>query len=164
MLFRSAYVTKAQIQGGKLQCEGKTEAYILYISESNDNPVYSLKKELPFSYMLECEGAPEDAEPRIQAEIRHTSYNLNAAGEAELRCILSLSANIINKRKINVIESVETDDSKEIKNGIVIYFVQNGDTLWNIAKHYGVPYEEILEFNKLEDEGKIYPGQRLFIP
>lgn len=159
-----ASVTKAQIQGGKLQCEGKTEAYILYISESNDNPVYSLKKELPFSYMLECEGAPEDAEPRIQAEIRHTSYNLNAAGEAELRCILSLSANIINKRKINVIESVETDDSKEIKNGIVIYFVQNGDTLWNIAKHYGVPYEEILEFNKLEDEGKIYPGQRLFIP
>ena len=72
--------------------------------------------------------------------------------------------NLKVKRKINVIESVETDDSKEIKNGIVIYFVQNGDTLWNIAKHYGVPYEEILEFNKLEDEGKIYPGQRLFIP
>lgn len=159
-----AAVTDARINGNKLLCEGKTEVYILYISDSSDNPVYSLKRELPFSYMLDCEGVPKDAVPRIQAEIRHTSYNLNAAGEAELRCILAINAYIVRKKHISIIEAVETDASKEGGSNIVIYFVQNGDSLWSIAKHYGVAYDEIIHFNKLDAEGAIETGQRLFIP
>jgi LysM repeat protein len=46
----------------------------------------------------------------------------------------------------------------------VIYFVQNGDTLWDIAKRYSVKCDEIMEFNKLDEESRINTGMRLFIP
>lgn len=159
-----AYIQKAQLQRDKLLCEGKIESYILYLSDSSENPVYSMKKEIPFSYMLECDIDTEGMEPQVKTEIRHIGYNLNSGGELELRIILSISANIIKHRSIKVIGSVEKGEGGSGKRGIVIYFVQNGDTLWDIAKHYGVACDEVIEFNKLEDGKKLTPGQRLFIP
>lgn len=156
-------VQQVKLQRGKLLCEGKISAYILYLSESSDNPVYSMKKDIPFSYMMECDIPTDGKEAQLKADIRHTSYNLNAAGELELRCILSLSSNIIQKRKIKVIKSIEGGNEGYEKNGIVIYFVQNGDTLWDIAKRYSVKCGSIKEFNKLEKED-LSVGKRLFIP
>ena len=159
------YITKAQIQRGKLLAEGKIEAYILYLTDSNESPVYSMKKELPFSYMLDCESTYSDLIPEIKAEVKHTAYNLNVAGEIEIRCILSLNANIIRKRKIELVNEVVTEPLENgDKNGIVIYFVQKGDNLWEIAKRYAVPQSEILRFNNMEESDKLEIGNRLFIP
>ena len=159
-----ANVSKAELRGGKLLCEGKIDAYILYLSQSADNPVYSIKKDIPFSYMMDCDTETEGMEAQLKAEVRHTSYSLNSAGELEMRCILSLSANIIDRRKINVISSVEEAEDSAVNNGIVIYFVQNGDTLWDIAKRYSVSRDEIMDFNSMEEGSEVSIGSRLFIP
>lgn len=159
------YVGKTELQGTKLLCEGHIEAYVLYLSASAENPVYSIKKDIPYSYMLECDASGNDLTPRVKAEVKHTSYNLNASGEIELRCILSINANIARKRVINVINSVETcEPDKDDAHGIVIYFVQNGDALWEIAKRYSVPQEEIMRFNNMQPEDNLKTGSRLFIP
>ncbi len=159
------FVTRTELQRGKLLAEGRIEAYILYLTEDSDSPVYSLKKDIPFSYMLECGETEDNLVPEIKAEIKHTAYNLNVAGEIELRCILSLSANIIRKRKIELITGVETEkpDTDE-KKGIVVYFVQKGDNLWEVSKRYAVPREKILKFNSMTDTDKLVVGSRLFIP
>lgn len=160
-----AYVTKTELQQGRLLAEGKIEAYILYLTDNGESPVYSMKKEVPFSYMLDCESDDEDLLSEIKAEVKHTAYNLNVAGEVELRCILALNANIIRKRKIELITDVVTDKpDAEDKNGIVIYFVQKGDNLWEVSKRYAVPREEILKFNNMTDEDSLTAGNRLFIP
>lgn len=159
------YITKAQLQRGKLLAEGKIEAYILYLTDSNESPVYSMKKEMPFSYMLDCESTDDDLIPEIKAEVKHTAYNLNVAGEIELRCILSLNANIIRRRKIELINDVITEQQEQQdKKGIVIYFVQKGDNLWEVSKRYAVPQEEILKFNNMTEDDKLETGSRLFIP
>lgn len=156
-------VQQVKLQRGKLLCEGKISAYVLYLSENSDNPVYSMKKDIPFSYMMECDVPTDGREAQLKADIRHTSYNLNSAGELELRCILSLSSNVIQRRKIKVIKSVEGSEEGKLKNGIVIYFVQSGDTLWDIAKRYSVTCGSIKEFNKME-KNELSTGDRLFIP
>ncbi len=155
-------VGKAELQGGKLLCEGRIEAYILYISDSSESPVYSMKKDFPFSYMLECSCSGSGFTPKIKAEIKHISYNLNAAGELELRCILSLNAEVMKKQTIELIDEANESDA-ESRGGMVIYFVQEDDSLWSIAKRYGVPQSEIVKFNELEDDCP-QKGERLFIP
>ena len=90
------------------------------------------------------------------------SYNLNAAGELELRCITSLNANIIKRRRIDVIDEI-SDEERPKRGGIIVYFVQNGDNLWNTAKKYAVPQQEIIRLNNLEDE-ELTQGMKLFIP
>ncbi len=159
------YVTKAQLMNGKLMTEGMIEAYILYLTDSAETPVYSMKREIPFSYALDGECDGDNLIPEIKAEVKHTAYNLNVAGEIELRCILALNANIIRKRKIELINDVVTEEMEQNdRKGIVIYFVQHGDNLWEVAKRYAVPQDEILKFNDMTGEDALETGERLFIP
>ena len=68
-------------------------------------------------------------------------------------------------RKIELVNEVVTEPLENgDKNGIVIYFVQKGDNLWEIAKRYAVPQSEILRFNNMEESDKLEIGNRLFIP
>lgn len=158
------YVNKASIEGGRLMCEGKVEAFVLYISDSTENPIFSIKKDIPFSYMLDAQAEGNSLTPQIKAEVKHTGYNLNAAGEIELRILLTINANVVKQRTIELISSAEAQDSNaNSSGGIVVYFVQNGDTLWEVAKHYCVPADSIIKFNSLKDE-TLRTGTRLFIP
>ena len=47
---------------------------------------------------------------------------------------------------------------------ILMYIVKKDDTLWKIAKRFGSTVEDIVRINGIEDENKIYPDQKLFIP
>jgi hypothetical protein len=44
-----------------------------------------------------------------------------------------------------------------------VHQVQPGETLWNIAKRYGMSVEEVVELNKLDPSEAIYPGQKLLV-
>ena len=130
-----------------------------------ENPVYSVRKEIPFGYVLNYDDQSPDLIANVRADIRHSGYNLNSAGEVELRCILGIDADIIRRRKDNIITDVEVSDiSADEDRGIVIYFVQSGDTLWDIAKRYAVPMASIIRYNDIADPDKLAVGERLFIP
>ncbi|MDF2988011.1 MAG: yfkN [Eubacterium sp.] len=45
-----------------------------------------------------------------------------------------------------------------------IYTVKSGDVLWKVAQQYGLGWEQLAEYNKLENPGLIYVGQKLKIP
>lgn len=44
-----------------------------------------------------------------------------------------------------------------------VHQVLPGETLWNIAKRYGMSVEEIVHLNKLDPSETIYPGQKLLV-
>lgn len=48
--------------------------------------------------------------------------------------------------------------------GGIYHEVNSGDTLWRIAKTYGIELSDIVKANDFSDASKISPGQRLFIP
>ncbi len=45
-----------------------------------------------------------------------------------------------------------------------VYVVQPGDTLLAIARHFGVPWQELARENRLPDPDRLLAGQALFIP
>lgn len=45
-----------------------------------------------------------------------------------------------------------------------IYVVKKGDTVYKIAKKYGLDWRELAGYNRLGKPELIYPGERLFIP
>lgn len=46
----------------------------------------------------------------------------------------------------------------------IYHEVHRGDTLWRIAKTYGIDLSDIVRANRLSDATKISPGQQIFIP
>jgi len=63
---------------------------------------------------------------------------------------------------IIVVREEERNGSKE-KNGGQTYTIQPGDTLWQIARRYGIPLEVIIRANPHINPDEIYPGQNINI-
>ncbi len=158
-------VKKTATDRDKVAVEGYVSCFILYITDSEESPVYSLKQEIPFSCVIDTPGAVAGADCDLKAQILHTSYSLNSAGEAEIRCAVSFSAIVSEKTVVELIDEIESSPLEaENKKGIVIYFVKPKDTLWDIAKKYYVSQEELLRVNSLDSTAVIDPGMKLIIP
>lgn len=50
------------------------------------------------------------------------------------------------------------------KSSVTIYVVQNGDTLWKIAKRYFTTVDNLIKINNIENPDIIKPGEKLIIP
>ncbi len=164
-VFATPAIEKIEVLDDKVAVSGNISCCILYIAESEETPVYSIKKSIPFSFSVEASGSKHGMACDLDVKIIHTSYNLNPANEAEIRCILTASAMVSEKNTIELIDEVETTPlDSEQKKGIVLYFVQKNDTLWDIAKRYYVSQKDILAVNNLEDSTSFCEGMALLIP
>lgn len=161
-IMTNAVITKSEQQRNKIICEGKVEAYILYLTNTPESPVHSLKKEIPFSYMIECNNETKDTKCEMKCSVKHASYNLNSSGEIEIRCLLSVECMLIKELIIENITDIKTDEC-ENRQGIVIYFAHEGEKLWDIAKHYGIPCEKLSQHNDITDD-VIATERKIFIP
>lgn len=145
----------------KLICDGKIEAYILCLTENEENPICSIKKDISFSYLLDCE-TDDDVETKVKASVKHISYNLNSNGALELRCLVEVDGKLVKTVTCDNIVSVRNEDCGK-RRSIIIYFTKEGDTLWEVAKRYSVMRERIIRCNSL-DEKELCGGMRLVIP
>lgn len=155
-------IIKSELQKNKILCEGNLEVYILYLSDSAESPVYSYKKEIPFSYMIDCENDTENLLCEMKSTIRHINYNLNSNGQIELRCGLEIDCVLQEEKVFDNISHIAIDD-KESEDGIVVCFAEKGETVWDIAKRYCIPQESLLRHNELDCEA-MGERTRLFIP
>lgn len=156
-------ITKSTADRGRIIVEGHNEVYIQYISDSVQTPVYTLKRDIPFSYMLDCPNAAKNMICSAAAETLGVSSTLNSGGEIEFKGVMNIKARAWTNQSIRMITDASVSDCEEQK-GIVIYFIQPGDTLWKIAKSYAVAVENILCCNGLEEDSVLSVGDRIIIP
>ena len=63
------------------------------------------------------------------------------------------------------ITEVETAETLSEKRESAVYTVRNGDTLWGIAKRYGVALTAVIAANpQIKNPNLIYPGDEVVIP
>lgn len=156
-------ITKASAQNGKIAIEGRLEVYVLYITDNAQIPVYSFKKDIPLNFSIDNEYSKEMLECSVDMITEHITFNLNMANEVELRCIFSVDTKLSQKAELDVITDCTLCEGEQ-NCGIVIYFVQQGDTLWQIAKRYSVSVNDIVKYNNIQDRNNINVGDRLVIP
>lgn len=156
-------IIKAVAQEGEIKVEGRLEVYVLYITDNTQIPIYSFRKDIPVDFSIDNENSKETFNCMADMTAEHITFNLNMAGEVELRCTLSVDAKLTQKEELEVISDCTLCEGEK-ECGIVIYFVQPGDTLWQIAKRYSVSVGDIVKFNNLQDRNVINEGERLIIP
>ncbi len=140
-----------------IQVEGAIPVSILYITPDDSMPFAILEGVIPFSHLVEIQNLDQDCRFTLNTGLEQLSATMSDSEEIEVRAVVSLNVFAVRPAKqtcILKIEEKEYDMQKlEAIPGITGYIVQDGDSLWDIAKEYCLPPEQILEMNGLESSG-----------
>lgn len=151
--FRTNIVNKTQM-GNVCNYEGEVCADIYFDSGSNMNV-----KTAKIPFMVKLEGDSDNVEINIVRKSFRLN-NENVVCDVEMEVIPYNT----NYKTINIIENVqEEEENCEDDYAMVVYFVKQGDTIWNIARNFKVTQDSIIQTNNLQDNKKISVGEKLYI-
>lgn len=159
------FIIASKIENGKLCVSGKTVIYVLYLTNDAENPIASIKDEVPFNYSIDCDGEiAENNRTVLDAKCENISYVINSKDAVEVRCGLEISGKIINVFDGKIISDIKTEPRADKKQGIAVYFVKDGENLWDIARSYHIKTDSILSANGLAADYSPTCGEKLIIP
>jgi LysM repeat protein len=121
---------------------------------------------IPFSYQVETSLVNNQDYVRIMPSIDQITASLNGSDEVEIKAVINMNISVFSKKCQDVITDIQilpVDlERKARMPGIVGYMVQEGDSIWSIAKNYYSSLDSIRSINKLTSDD-ISPGDKLII-
>lgn len=157
------YINSTDIEDGRIIVSGKVIVYLLYMSGDSKNPLASITEEIPFNQIIDCEKASRECEVLLHIDCEHIGYKLTGVNNVEISYGIGIKGKIIKKQNVKVINDISTLPVNIKDKSLVVYFVKEGDTIWNIGKKYRVKYQDISMSNGLDSE-ELIPGQKIIIP
>lgn len=160
----NASIENISVSNGEINVHGKISTNILYLSDDNETPVASFNHISDFSHTFALPDVCDETICDARIFMNHVSYTLNGDNSLDLRFVIGLSVKSLTACEITLIDNISENESGDLVPNpcMVIYFVQKGDSLWEIAKHYRTTVEDIKTLNEL-DSDLIYPGQQIKI-
>ena len=74
------------------------------------------------------------------------------------------NANVIYPgERLKILTNSTVNGNETRKAGSIIYTVKPGDSLWQIAREYGVTVNQIVSLNQIQNPNLIYPGEKIRI-
>lgn len=149
----------------KVTIEGVLKVDVLYSTEDEAAYVASICDEIPFTSQIEISGAMDnmDAISKVYLEMLEASVEV---GNISIRAIVRAQCKVCYNAKKKFLVDLQASENEvpKKKASIIIYVVQPGDTLWQIAKKYFTTKEEIMAINDMAENADIKPTQKLIIP
>lgn len=139
---------------GELVVTGKLNICILAY-DNEQNPFY-IEKMLDFEYRYSLKTDKEDIIADINASLESLNYRINGSGAIEIKAQIKLSGMISVLNTYSLITDIQADEDKKRKKdnlgALTIYYADEGENLWAIARDYCTSVNRIKEENDLSDE------------
>lgn len=160
----TAAVDRISAEGNEITLFGHLKYNVLYITDAKDLPIGSFTNISEFSHTIHISDSADHAVCDARVFVEHISFTISSGSTIDLRTVLGLNVRSFKNETVCHITDVEITEDTEAcpKPNIVMYFVQEGDTLWSIAKRYQTTVDNLKECNSLTDD-TIITGQILRI-
>lgn len=159
-------IDEKTIRENGILVEGILETQLLYITEDDQRPLGVLKGMIPFSQMVEVKGIMPNSIYEIRASVDQLNTLMVSGNEVEVKASVNLDTIAFNVTEEKIIVDIESKGSlmEKIESlpSIVGYVVEEGDTLWTIAKNFFTTVDKIKELNALESD-KVKRGDKLLL-
>ncbi len=158
--FLRPVITDASCQGGRLLLDGMMETTLLYMTDDNEVPV-SYSTEEPFHMAFACEVADLESICVLPSNVDVSSIT---SDRVEVKFILHLVSSDVQLATDSLVSDVQQQPATPISPGILLYFIQPEETLWDIAKRYRVSRESLQRMNpELLGNGPFETGQSVIL-
>ncbi len=157
-------VREKSFDDGNLHIKGGLVSFLIYREDGEQGQVRSSVTETDFDWKMRAQGENLSADADVWTE-DVLAHKVNS-DEAEVKVTLGVNAKILKNHEINIITDCELDENEvntPERPSIVIYFVEEGDSLWSIAKKYGTTVEKIKSANNMESDS-LCAGNKILIP
>ncbi len=158
-------LTDYRIIESKVIVEGLIEINMLYLGEDSGE-IKDISQEVPFKSYVDIEGIKDDMDSEVELILDDIYFNKSSSREVEVNVTIKNQVLVNKIKKINIVtEAEELVDSLDKKSqpSIVVYVVQQNDTLWDIAKKYNTKVDELIELNEIVSPENIMPGEKIII-
>ena len=155
----------------EIEIRGSAEVQVLYLNNEDGNNFAMAESRLPFTITRKLSGLRKDMEYNIEncslkPQLEQLHVVMKDGERIEWQAVLTLHLMLYGEAQEEILTDLkitELDSSKlEKLPGFAIYFVKEGDTLWQIGRKYYVSVDKIKEVNQLTSED-ITPGDKLLI-
>jgi LysM repeat protein len=136
---------------------------VLYISNDKEIPVNNLHKEVKINEKIKCSDITPDCICDIELNDFDISHSIINEKSVEVSFNVGIEGVAYDEKIISPVVDISLSDETEKKPSLTVYFADEGEKLWDIAKKYGSSVETIKAMNKLESD-KALKGTRLIIP
>ena len=145
-------VNSAQICGDGLMISGEIE-FLSLMQVSGEGGYYVCKNTAEFSEEFKLPSARVNlsAEPRVERLSAETTVD---ASSVYHKCLLCFTVPVKSEKSAKILSSVELFEKEERDMGcsVTVAYLREEDTLWSVAKKYGVCPEVLAEENSLSAE------------
>ena len=162
----SIQLDEAEPQENSLLIEGVLDVTILYLTSDDRAPVRSVSRQIPFKCSAQASGITKNSVYQLDTALEQLAALMTGNDTVEIRASAVLDFMILEPVTETVITGVKEEplDLKALQAlpGIAGYIVQEGDSLWDIAKKFHTTMGNIITTNELPGE-QIKAGQRLLL-
>ena len=129
------------------------------IAKNDEGKNIVLENEHTLEHKFRCKDISEKTTVIPDVDILSVAYSLDDSGSIELKCEVRVCVNIKRVCRLETVSDIKIDESnvkKQEDYALKMYFADEGETLWDIAKKYSTSIEAIMEENDCSAEhGKI---------
>ncbi len=129
--------------GGRIAVEGVLGVTVVYLPQDSDQPT-SAQKEEAFSLTFPC-NLPQDA------VLQMTPLEVEAVGitsdRVEVRYMMQLTGTACMTQRMDLVVDARTQPGAVQTGGMVLYYPQPGESLWDVARRYRVDEASLARLN-----------------
>ncbi len=154
-----------RFENGSMLIMGTLLAGIVACDENSGSAYYEKPIDFEYKYPIKGDMSLMRCNPEIQ--VCSCSYTIVSPNTVELRADLQLNASVYECKTVSLITDISIDENKMVsrnsKAAMIIYFTNENECVWDIARHYTSSVDEIMKINSLESEN-LPGGKMLLVP
>ncbi|MFA9380964.1 MAG: DUF3794 domain-containing protein [Acetanaerobacterium sp.] len=147
-------IKNAKVENGELVVMGAVKTCMLAMQEDGESTCFERSGEV--EYRTRLENSTENMAVNSEATVKSTQYTISGKDKIEVRCTLFISASVFVSGRENVLTDIAVNDKVPKQAGetaaLIIYFAEENESVWDIAKHYNTSANLIANSNELSGE------------
>lgn len=151
------------LSGNEMLISGK--ANVSFLAVNSEDELQSFDRELDFQYKR-ATTLGESFSANCNVTPTGIDYILSAENKLDIRIETEISGLIFDASKKQIISDISCDEAKQKKKrsaALTIYFAQQGEEIWEIARRYNTRVDLICAENNINSDC-VEQNQKLYIP
>lgn len=164
-----AKIQETIFKDNQFSLSGEISLQVLYVSNEEGGGLYPIKAAVPFEVVKDDLAEIDEGQIEqysVSVQIPQQTVSIKDSSQIEWRGSMNIKMLIYNTKSEDILTELNiapiNADILEKLPGFAIYYVKQGDSLWQIGKKYYVSVDRIKEMNNLTSD-EIKPGEKLLI-